>query len=260
MEISHPLWYDIGISIKGTNNMQLKDNAKTKFFLFTVITLALLVALGRLNSYFNTLSATDVAISDWVTTLLTYLGEVLTACRTVVSFSAIAVAAYLFDRRTLVLSTVYVFAFAFLDCAARFVIDFVTGAITGVETMAVIWLLLQFAYEAIFIILAVLIVNMMKAKLDNAENPRKAAKYSPIRAVRWSLFAVCLSRVALEVYYLIDFLLTYTNITNTEIASIIGQFLKIIVIYGGISFILAEAAQSIYAKLIMLPAPQNDDE
>lgn len=240
--------------------MQLKDNAKQKFFCFTVTTLALLVVLGRVTSYFNTISATDVAVSDWVTTLLTYLGEILTAARTVVSFSAIAVAAYVLDKKSLVFSTVYVFAFALLDYAARFLIDFVNGAITGVETMAIIWLLLQFAYEGIFIILAVLIVNMMKAKLDNAETPRRAAKFSCIRAVRWSLFAVCLSRVALEVYFLVDFLLTYTNITNTETASIIGQFLKIIVIYGGISFMLAEGMQSVYARLIFSPAPQNDDE
>lgn len=240
--------------------MQLKDNAKKNFFLFTAVTLAALVVLGRLNSYFNTIAATDIAISDWVTTLLTYLGEILTSCRTVISFSAIAAAAYLLDKKSLVISCVIAVGFALLDYAARFLIDCFSGAITGMETMAVIWLLLQLAYEAIFIALAILIVNMMKTKFDLAETPRRAAKFSCIRAVRWALFAVCLSHIALEVYYLIDFLLTYTNITNTEIASMIGQFLKIIVIYGGIAFILAEGMQSVYAKLLLIPSSVNDDE
>lgn len=240
--------------------MQLKDNAKKNFFLFTVISLAALVILGRLTSYLNSVTATDVAVSDWVTTLLTYLSEVLTACRTVISFSAIAVSAYLLDKKSLTVSCICTVGFAILDYAARFVIDFTTGAIYGVETMAVVWLLLQLAYEAIFIGIAVLIVVVMKSRFAKAENLRSAVKFSCIRAVLWALVAVCLSHIALEVYYLIDFVVTYSDITNTEIASIIGQFLKIIVIYGGFSFILAEGIQSAYAKLMLIPTSANADE
>jgi hypothetical protein len=49
-----------------------------------------------------------------------------------------------------------------------------------------------------------------------------------------------LSRLALEVWYLIDFLLAHTDITAGETASIVGTFLKVIVIYGGIAVLIGE--------------------
>lgn len=230
--------------------MYLKQNANRNFYLTASLLLMLTVVLGRLTSYFNTIFATDIAVADWVTTLLTYLSEIITSCRTVVSFSTVAVAFYIFKRKTVVLSTILVFGAAILDYAGRFFIDLSTGAIVGVEVLALVWLLLQLAYEAIFITLAVLIIYLVRKQFETSDHPRSSVKYSCIRSVRYALLLVLLSNIASETVYLIDFLNSYTNITNTEIASIIGSFLKIIVIYGGFPYLLAEAMQLLYAKLI----------
>lgn len=239
--------------------MQLKENTKQKFCRITVLLLISLVILGRLTSYFYSVSATDISYANWIPTLLSYIGEILASCRTVVSFSSIAVAAYIFNRQSLNLSVIFAAAAAILDYAARFFIDLSTGALSGAEMLAVIWLLLQLAYEWIFLALGVLIIIMMKNRYASAETKRTAEKYSCIRSVRYALSLVLFSHIALEVYYLVDFMLTYTGITNTEIASMIGQFLKIIVIYGGIALILAEIMQSVFAKTLFETADISSD-
>lgn len=234
--------------------MQLYKNYKSKFCLLTVLLLLAAVILGRLSSYFQSVSATDIAYADWVSDLMAYLGEVIVSARTVVSFSAIACAAYYLDKSALTQSIIFASAAALLDYAARFLIDCISGALDGAETLALVWLLLQYAYEMIFIALAVMIVLMMKKKALAAETRRTAEKFSCIRAIRYALILVMLSHVALEAYYLVDFLLSYTGITNTEIASMVGQFLKIFVIYGGIALIFAEGMHAWYVKALFAPA------
>lgn len=238
--------------------MQLKDNAIKKFFCLCAVLLIILVAAGRLTSYFRSITETDIAYDSWITTLLVYLGEIITACRTVVSFSAIAFSAYyLQKRKAFVISIVFAMSAAFLDYAARFLIDLMGGAIAGAELFTAIWLLLQIAYEWIFIALAAVIINSMKKRSATAETKRTASKYTVNRASAYSLLLVLASHIVLEGYYLADFLLTYTGITNTEIASIIGSFLKIIVIYGGISLILSEGMLSLYSNTTLKAASEN---
>lgn len=240
--------------------MQLYKNHKSKFCLLTVILLIGTVILGRLASYFQSVSATDIAYADWVSTLTAYLGEVIVSARTAISFSAIAAAAYYLDKSCVRLSIVFAAAAALMDYAARFLIDWFSGSLDGTQTLALVWLLLQYAYELIFIALAVLIVVMMKKKALAADSRRTAEKFSCIRAIRYALVLVLLSHVALEAYYLVDFLLSYTNITNTEIASMIGQFLKIFVIYGGLALLFAEGMHAWFVKVLFAPAEDTVTE
>lgn len=230
--------------------MQLYKKQKSKFCLLTVLFLLGTIVLGRLSSYFQTISATDIAYADWVSDLMSYIGEIIVTLRTVISFSAVSYAAYYLDKSSLRWSVAFSAGAAFLDYAARFLIDYLSGSLNGTEMLALIWLLLQYVYELIFIVLAVLIILMMKRKAQSAENRRTAEKFSCIHAIRYALLLVMLSHVALEAYYLVDFLLSYTNITNTEIASIIGQFLKIFVIYGSIALLFAEGMYTCFKKLI----------
>ena len=44
------------------------------------------------------------------------------------------------------------------------------------------------------------------------------------------------SRILLEVYYLVDFLTTYSDVTAAEVSSIVGQFLYTAVLYGGVAW------------------------
>ncbi|MBQ4193369.1 MAG: hypothetical protein II650_03850, partial [Clostridia bacterium] len=50
------------------------------------------------------------------------------------------------------------------------------------------------------------------------------------------------SRILAEIWYLVDFLLTYSGVTSTEIASIVGSFLRITVIYGAFGMLASAAA------------------
>ena len=226
----------------------------TRFCLITASLLVLTVVLGRIISVFQSVSATDIAYADWVSNLMAYIGELIVCARAVLSYTAAACAVYYLNRSAAVCAVLLAAGAALLDYAARFLIDLLSSSLTGMEILALIWLLLQLLYELIFLALAVLIAVMMKKKADTSASPYTARKYTVIRAIRCAVLLLLLSHIALEAYYLVDFLLTYTGITNTEIASIIGQFLKILVIYGGGALLLAEGFSAMYAKAGVLPA------
>jgi len=223
---------------------------KSRLYLTTLLLLLLTVVLGRLVSYFTSVTATDIAYADWVPPLLGWLGEIITASRTVIGFSAAAAAVFYLNRSSALTVSAISAAAAFLDCLARFLIDMISSSLTGLELLAVIWLLLQFAYEVIFIALAYLIAVIIKGRFDRAETARTREKNSSSAALRLSLLLVMLSKAALEVFYMVDFLTSYTNITSAETASIIGQFVRIAVIYGGLSIALGELLHPIHTSIL----------
>lgn len=206
----------------------------------TVLLMLVLALLGRGVSYVNTAAATDISYADWVPAALSYLGELLVCARTVLGIAGITFAVYFFGKPTALRFLAGAAGAALLDYSARFVIDLVTKAITDVELLAASWLFMQFLFEMLFVVLSYVVAGAMKSKMERAEVRRQAEKYTVNRACTVSLLLVMLSRIALEVWYLVDFLLMYTNITATETASMVGAFLKVIVIYGGAAVLLGE--------------------
>ena len=114
--------------------------------------------------------------------------------------------------------------------------------------MALIWLGANFLYELVFLILACIVSRIVKLKLNAEENERKKCRHTPEKALLYSVGLYCASRLVSEIFYLVDFLLSYVNITNTEIASIVGSFLEILVVYGGISYIVGYAVLPLFRK------------
>ena len=129
---------------------------------------------------------------------------------------------------------------SFTDYLARFIIDYVTGSILGSEALAVIWLLLQFLYEGVFIVMSMLLILLQAGKYRSAETARSRTRHSPAAAVRCSVLLTLLSRLILEAVSIVQFVTTYTGITSAETASMIGSVIRILVIYGGGALILGE--------------------
>ncbi len=212
-----------------------------------------LVVLGRGVSSFHTVAATDIAFDAWVSSALSYLAELLVCARTVAAIAGITWAVYRNQGSGKFLAAAAVIAL--LDYAARFVIDFASSAIVGAEVLAASWLLLQFLFEMLFVVLAYLIAGAMRKKLQTAETRRQAERYTVNRSCTVSLLLVMVSRLMLEVWYLIDFMLAYTDITAAETAAIVGSFLKVLVIYGGAAVLFGEWYTELLKKLDK--APQN---
>ena len=248
MEIIFRVWYDIVDYIFSEKDFIMTEaNNKRKFYLSSILLLALTVILGRIVSACHSITATDIAYADWVPGLLGWISELIPAVRTAAGFAAIAAAVFFADKKCTGNVVLIASAAAFLDYAARFVIDLLSSALIGTELLAAVWLLLQFVYEVIFIVLSWIVCGIFKKKFDASETEFSKRKYSGIRAVRLSILLLTASRVALEIYYLVDFLLAYADVTNAEVASIIGQFLKCIVIYGGIPLLVNELVYPVFA-------------
>lgn len=242
VEIRRKGWYHRTNEILLSEDSDLdKTSRKTGTgFRLTVLVMFALVVLGRSVSYFNTVAATDIAFAAWVSSALSYLAEILVCARTVVAIAGISYAVYHPMTQSGGSYLAAAGVIALLDYAARFLIDFLTNAIVGAEVLAASWLLLQFLFEMLFIALSYLVAGAMRKKFANAETRRQTEACSVNRACMISLLLVLLSRIALEVWYLIDFMLAYTDITATETASIVGSFLKVLVIYGGAALLLGE--------------------
>ena len=222
-------------------------------FRITILVMLALVVLGRGVSSFHTVAATDIAFAAWVSSALSYLAELLVCARTVSAIAGITWAVYRNQGSRKFLAAAAVLAL--IDYAARFVIDFATSAIVGAEVLAASWLLLQFLFEMLFVFLSYLIAGAMRKKLQTAETRRQAEMYTVNRSCAASVLLVMLSRLALEIWYLIDFMLAYTDITAAETAAIVGSFLKVLVIYGGAAILFGEWYTELLKKLEK--APQN---
>lgn len=221
-------------------DLDLGKIQKKNGLITTIAAMFVLIVLGRGVSYFNTIAANDISYASWVSSVLSYLAELLVCARVVLAIAGITYAVYRPGKEGAEKFLGAAACAALLDYGARFLIDFVTNAIVGAELVAAIWLLLQFLFEMLFVFLSYIVSGVMKKKFKSTEIRRQAEKYTVNRSCTISLLLVMLSRIALEIWYLIDFVTTYTDITSTETASIVGSFLKVIVIYGGAAVLLGE--------------------
>lgn len=231
------------------DNITAVKQKNSRFFLTYFIIILILIAAGRAVSYLCTLSSTNIAFPEWVESVTSYLSEILDAARRAVSYCAIVCTAFYGSG---VRTTVSVSLLTLLDFAVRFVMDLVTNAIVGQEVLTLIWLGTNFVYELVFLILACIVARIVKLKHNSEENERKKRRHTPEKALLYSVGLYCASRLVSEIFYLVDFILSYVNITNTEIASIVGSFLEILVVYGGISYIVG------YVALPFLQKAQNN--
>ncbi|MBP3292951.1 MAG: hypothetical protein J6N32_04285 [Clostridia bacterium] len=206
----------------------------------TVLLMLILALFGRGVSYVNTAAATDISYAAWVPAALSYLGELIVCARMVLGIAGITFAMYFFGKPTALRFLAGTAGAALADYAARFGIDLATKAIAEMEFLAASWLFMQFLYEMLFVVLSCVVAGAMKAKMERTEVRRQAEKYTVNRACTVSLLLVMLSRLALELWYIVDFLLAYTNITAAETAAMVGTVLKVIVIYGGAAVLLGE--------------------
>ncbi|MGN1409004.1 MAG: hypothetical protein ACI4XJ_02385 [Eubacteriales bacterium] len=229
----------------------VQKRAKHRFLVSAAIISLVLIAAARVSTYICTLSSTDIAYPEWVEIFTSYLSETLSALRLAVSFAAICYAVYY--RLGSASAVVFSLLFSLADFSARFLIDLSMGAIIGSETFALIWLGINFVYEFVFIMLSYFAARILKLKSDGTDDVRRKKRYTIERAILVSVGLYLLSRVISELFYLVDFLLSYVNITNTEIASMVGSFLKIFVIYGGAAYLFAYFCILVFKRVSSLP-------
>lgn len=227
------------------------NKSKKSFFILAIVANVIFVILGRLSAYFYTLTATDISYSEAVYVLFSYLSEITVNARVVFGFVSVSFALYKFGKPTMYSAAAISFVAGLADYLARFVIDYVMNAITDMIALSAVWLLLNFLYESVFLALAVIIAILMHSKCSAAETSIQRRKYSDTRAVYASVALVLISKIVAELIYLSDFLSTYTDITGAEISSIVGQFLQIIIIYGGVSILLCELFFIIVEKTLV---------
>lgn len=252
-------WYNMRenlmriLSPEGFDLEKTKSKTNGGVLRFAVAVMLFLVLIGRGISYFYTVAANDIAFASWVSSALSYISEIIVCARTVAAIAVIVFAVYYnCGKGRFFVSAA---ACAFVDYLARFFIDLVTNAISGAELLAACWLLMQFLFELLLFALSLFIAETMRKKQNSAKTVRQTEKYTVNRACTASVLAVGVSKLILEVWYLVDFMLAYTDITSTETASIVGSFLKIIVIYGGVAALFGE----LYTELLKKRATRKSD-
>lgn len=205
--------------------------------------LLLIIAAGRImTAVYNNVSV-DISYAGWVSGLLEYGTVLLTAAKNALGYSAVAYGVWHLSVKASNQLAVLFFIGLAAENAARFLIDYFTSSLGtyGVE-MALISLGLQLLYETVFLLLACVTARLFRHLYNRSDGLRKGRKYSAENAARLSLLLLMAAQLVSELIYLIEFLSMYTDITNTEIASCVGSFVYIIVMYGGVPLLLCEAA------------------
>ncbi len=219
-----------------------REKKRFRFGIYALV-LFLIIVMGRAASLFYSYAATDISYDAWVSTVLQWGTMVFAAAKNVLGYAAVAYCAWYFSEKAGNLAALLFFAGLVIENAARFVLDCVTSSLVYGWQMALMSLLLQLAYETVFLILACLIVRLFKhLKKQNLDNVRKLKRYTAENAARVALLLLLAAQLVSELLYLLDFLSRYTDITNAEIASCVGSFLSILVMDGGVPLLLCEAA------------------
>jgi len=207
------------------------EKMRLTYLPFTALFLLLLTVLGRGMGYIYSTMATDIAYSDLAVEIVGILVEVLTILRTAGGYCAILYAMYRWEKSDTryrcgwaVMLTVLVCDA--MDCLSRYLVDKATSSITDLEIMAVLWLTLQFCYSTV-LVLVCWCTGLFLFHPAGGKEPAGLEK-----AVTVSVFWLFGTRLVLEIFYIIEFFVTYTNPTGTEIASMIGQILYTIILYG----------------------------
>ncbi len=218
---------------------------KTTFTPFLLILLLVPAAVSRALAYGCTVVSTDIAYPAWVEGVLSYAVDIFEAVRITLIFVAVSFAVFTGKNRASTVAVSLVSSFA--DYAARFFIDYFTGAIAESEALALVWVGLNFLLEAVFVGLSYILAQIMVVKNADPDGRLKKINsytYRQMDKVTWARSALYSTGIYLgvrilgEVYYLIDFLTSYVNITSGEIASIVGAFLRIVIIWGGVPVIV----------------------
>ena len=219
---------------------------RKNFMTLPLVLLVLIIVVSRVISVFYSSTATNIAFAGWFPTLLSHVNEIISVFRIALVYSAIVYAVYkrIDYKKTLLCISVL----TAVDFAARYLIDLSNGSITGSEVIALIWVMLQMFYELVFIVLSAGVGVMMFGRFEKSEERRQKAKYLPEKAVTYAILLYTISRIFSEIIYLVDFLRTYTNITPAEIASIIGSFISIILIYGALPLVFAQIIKPIFRR------------
>ncbi len=201
-----------------------------------------LTVLARGMGFIYSTMATDIAYSELAVSVMGILVELLTILRTVTGYAAVLYAMARWDRSGSP-ALVTVLCLDAADYFSRFLVDSATHSITNMETAAALWLLIQFAYSTALLLLCF----WLGRRLLHPKNGRAPQGLDTCLTVG----VACLlgSRLVLELYYLIDFVTTYSNITPGEVSSILGQFLYTIVLYGGVAWVAIMAAAAALRSL-----------
>lgn len=222
----------------------MKTVSETKTFRsfgwMVVVLLLSMTALGRLLNHFYSITATDIMYADWVSAALGYIMEALSCLQYVFGFGAVLYA----QRKWGLNAGNGVFGIVALTCladmGARFLIDYLSNSIRGVEIVAMLWLLLQFAYELIILALCWLTGRIFLARMDMSDSVRRHRQFAISRAFRFSLLYVLILRILIWLYDVVDFVRSYSQIQNYEYASMAGQLIYVLVLYGGAAFLFSE--------------------
>lgn len=208
------------------------EKMRLTYLPLAALLLLLLTVLGRGMGYIYSTMATDIAYSDLAVEIMGILVEVLTILRTVTGYCVILYAMYRWEKpdsryRCGGAVTLLVLVCDAADCFSRYLVDKATSSITDMETVAAIWLLLQFCYSTILVMLC-WCTGYFLFHPASGKTPASLEKVSFL-----SVMYLLGTRLVLEIYYLIDFLTAYSNVTGNEVSAIIGQFLHTLVLYGG---------------------------
>ena len=67
-------------------------------------------------------------------------------------------------------------------------------------------------------------------------------------ALRFSLLWQLVARVGMEVYNILTFTSSYTDITAAEVSSMVGYLLYAVILYGGVAFLAEEGLRTLWTK------------
>lgn len=208
-----------------------------------VLALFLIIAAGRVTTFIYNNVSVDISYAGWVSGVLEYGMVFFTAAKNALGYSAVAYAVWHLSVKADSRMAVLFFIGLAAENAARFLIDYFTSSLSAYGvTMSLISLGLQLLYETVFLLLAWVTARLFRHLYHCSGHLRKERRYSAKNAARLSLLLLMAAQLVSELIYLMEFLSVYTDITNTEIASCVGSFVYIIVMYGGVPLLLCEAA------------------
>lgn len=226
---------------------------KSRAVLLTAVALTTLALLSRGAYSLYSASAVDIAVPDFVEVLFSYLSDALVSLRIALSLTFICCAVYSAHNaeiKSVKPKTAVVTACvcSLVDYAARFLIDLFSSAISGNEITALIWLALNYALEIILFLIAYAVSVMMSVRMSESDSVMKKRRYSVSRALL--ILAAVYSSVYIlsEIYYCVDFFLSYVNITGAEYASVVASFLRIIVLRFGLVAVMCPVFTGFYSR------------
>ena len=206
-----------------TDTATVQTKRRWYFLAAALILLPLLSARGV--GIANSFLATDVRYMDTVwPTLLYYLRQLFSVLFLGVSFAALAAATFRFGKKsgTAVLSLSAGLYFA--DTAAAFLIDVISGAVSGRVLLALLSGLGSWLFWAVLLWFSRIVAGRCAVR-----------GRTPEQAVLWSAALCAAVRLLMETAYLLQFLIEVEFLPYaTEIAVIAGEYLSIVFFYGGL--------------------------